>query len=279
MKITETPQKPFDVVIIDLIGPLPLSNNGNEYALTMICDMTKYLVTSAIPDKSAKTVAKAIFDDFILKYSIMKEIRTDCGTEFKNKLTEELCNLLKISHSFSTPHRHETVGTIERNHSFFNQYIRAYVSQVSDWDEYLKYFTFCYNCTTSSSFEDRFTPFELVFCRKPNLPYDLLNRVDPLYNIDNFVLEAKFRLQTAHGIAKTLLNKLKMRNKQVYDRQIRDLELSIGDKVYLVNEPYHKLKPVHSGPYIIKNINEQNVEIFDTNTNKSKIVHANRLRM
>jgi len=39
----------FDRVIVDTIGPLPKSEqmNKNEYAVTLICDLTKYLV--AIP--------------------------------------------------------------------------------------------------------------------------------------------------------------------------------------------------------------------------------------
>lgn len=120
MIITGTPQKPFDVMIIDTIGPLPKSENGNAYAVTMVCDMTKYLVTSAIPDKSAKTIAKAIFNDFILIYSPMKEIRTDHGTEYINETISELCKLTKVNHRHSTSYRHETVGSIERNHAFFN---------------------------------------------------------------------------------------------------------------------------------------------------------------
>lgn len=57
MKITNTPRKPFDVVIIDTIGPMTKTESGNEYAMTAICDMTKYSITRPIPDKSAKTVA------------------------------------------------------------------------------------------------------------------------------------------------------------------------------------------------------------------------------
>lgn len=41
MKITPTPQKPFDVVEIDTIGPFQKSFCKNEYAITLICDLTK----------------------------------------------------------------------------------------------------------------------------------------------------------------------------------------------------------------------------------------------
>ena len=36
MTITETPNNAFDIVLVDTIGSLPKSENGNEYAVTLI---------------------------------------------------------------------------------------------------------------------------------------------------------------------------------------------------------------------------------------------------
>lgn len=278
MMITNTPQKPFDVVIIDTIGPLPKSENGNVYAVTIICDMTKYLVTCAVPDKTAKSIAKAIFENFILIYSPMKEIRTDHGTEYINETISELCKLSRVEHKYSTSYRHETVGSIERNHAFFNQYIRSYIETISEWETYLKYFTFLYNTSTHASFNDKFTPFELVFSRKANMPFDLSNKIDPWYNIEDYVKESKFRLQSSHLVAQKLLNKIKMTNKTYYDKNAKELNLEVGDKVYIENKPYNKFKPVYSGPFEIKSIDEPNVTIFDEKTNKTQLIHKNRIR-
>ena len=41
--ITPTPAKAFDIVMIDTVGPLPISESGNKYAVTIVCDLTKYL--------------------------------------------------------------------------------------------------------------------------------------------------------------------------------------------------------------------------------------------
>lgn len=90
MVLTETPKNPFESLIIDLIGP-NTANNGKLYIVTIICDLTKYLVCIPVESKSAKEVAKAIFHKFILIYGPMKNIRTDRGTEFTNNLIAELC--------------------------------------------------------------------------------------------------------------------------------------------------------------------------------------------
>ncbi|RYE12050.1 MAG: hypothetical protein EOP45_23560 [Sphingobacteriaceae bacterium] len=41
---TYTPQKPFDIIQIDTVGPLQQSRNGFKYAVTLQCELTKYLV-------------------------------------------------------------------------------------------------------------------------------------------------------------------------------------------------------------------------------------------
>lgn len=81
MIVTQTPITAFDTVLIDTIGPLPRSVLGNEYAITIICDLTKYLVTIPVADKSAGKVARAIFESFVLKNGPMKTFITDMDTE------------------------------------------------------------------------------------------------------------------------------------------------------------------------------------------------------
>jgi len=84
LTLTETTEMVFDKVFVDTIGPLPKSDQGNEYAVTLICDLSKYLVAIPVPNKNAKTVAKAIFKEFVLKYGPLKTFITDMGTEYKN---------------------------------------------------------------------------------------------------------------------------------------------------------------------------------------------------
>lgn len=80
LAITKTPHKPFDRIVIDTIGPQTVSETGNQYALTIICDLTKYVIAGAIPNKEAKTVARSLMNNFILIYGIPKEILSDLGT-------------------------------------------------------------------------------------------------------------------------------------------------------------------------------------------------------
>lgn len=274
MAITTTPQKAFEVIILDTIGPMNKTIYGNTYAITLICDLTKYLITVSIPNKEAKTVAKAIFENLILIYGTPKTIRTDLGTEFKNEIFNELCKLLNVQHHFSTAYHHESLGSIERNHRIFNEYLRAY-SNDDTWDINLRYFTYCYNTSFNASLNHEYTPFELVFGKKTTQFEWINDKIEPIYNMDDYAKILKKTLQTAQERANKFIEKIKHKNKQYYDTKTNEIKLTLGDLVLVKKEPYEKFKSIFSGPYKIKQIEQQNVTIEINN--KPYKIHKNRV--
>lgn len=108
------------------------------------------------------------------------------------------------------------MGGVERNHRVLNEYFRIYFNaNMSNRNTYLRYFTFAY---------EKYSPFELVFSKKPNMLKDILHRkIDSVYNMDYFVKEAKYRFQLAHKSAIELIDKIKSRNKKIYDQKINSL--------------------------------------------------------
>lgn len=275
MTITKTPQGTFDTVIVDIIGPLPRTSNGHEYVVTLICDLSKFLVAVPTRTTDAKTVARAIFENFVLIFGPMRELISDQGTEYKNNILMKLCELMGVHKKFSTPHHHQSVGSIERNHRTFNEYIRAYATNIFEWDTYLPYFVYCYNTSKNLTFENRFSPYELVFSKRNNGLANIdLKNVEPLYNIENFALECKHRLQVAHREASKLIDKIKLRIKSYYDK-LNSIDLKIGDKVLLKKEPTNKLANIYDGPFDVQTVENNNVSILYKG--KNLLVHKNRL--
>lgn len=277
--ITPTPIKAFDIVVIDTIGPLPRSEYNNEYAVTIICDLTKYLVAIPIENKSAKTVAKAIMEEFILIYGPMSKILTDMGTEYMNQVLQELCTLMKIEKLNSTPYHHETLGTVERSHRTLNEYLRTYISSdKSDWDIWSKFFVYCYNTTPSTT--HGYCPFELVFGKLPPvLDFTSHNEIDPLYNIDSYQKEVKFRLQVAQRRASEFLKNAKMERKIISENVSHQTEIKINDLVLVRDEASHKLSKLFRGPFKVIEIDDKsNIKISDDN-DKSSWVHKNRTKI
>lgn len=275
---TSTPIKPFELISMDTVGPITRSTKGNRYALTVQCDLTKYIITVPIVDKQASTLAKALVENLILIYGCPKIIKSDMGTEYKNEVFQQLCTILSINQKFATAYHPETIGALERSHRCLNEYLRQFINeQHDDWDSWLPFFTFFYNTTPHT--EHNFTPFELVFGTQVNYPTQLKEEstIDPIYNYEAYHKELKYKLQLAAQKAKILLDKSKDRRILKQSEKSNSINIQIGDQVWLKKENRRKLDAVYSGPFTIIDIQHPNVTIKNQLTSENQTVHKNRI--
>ena len=70
--------KPWYLVGIDLIEALATSQKGNKYLLTQTDYFTKYVEAVPLPDKSADSVAKALYSTFC-RHGALVHIISDQG--------------------------------------------------------------------------------------------------------------------------------------------------------------------------------------------------------
>lgn len=76
---------------------------------------------------------------------------------------------MKIKKIKSTAYHPETNEALEITHRVLVEYLRCYiVEDQSDWDKWIPYATFVFSTTPHTS--TGFTPHELLFGRKPNIP-------------------------------------------------------------------------------------------------------------
>ena len=95
---------PMKFISMDLIGEFHLpSSKGNRYALTVICMFTRYTFCIPIPNKKAETVLKAYMDHVYCRYRGSLKILSNNGTEFKNKLMEEVSKELGVEYKVYSP--------------------------------------------------------------------------------------------------------------------------------------------------------------------------------
>jgi len=79
--------RPMAVLHVDLVGPIPSGSNckgqtGFQYILSVIDSATCYLWLIPLRNKTADTVATAIYEDVIATTSVPSAILTDLGGEF-----------------------------------------------------------------------------------------------------------------------------------------------------------------------------------------------------
>ncbi|KAG8173919.1 hypothetical protein JTE90_012423 [Oedothorax gibbosus] len=109
----ETPSQPLQLLSLDILGPLPMSENGNRYILGAIDHFSKYCMLFALSDITAKTIATKLIE-IIQIFGIPHSILTDLGTNFQSQLFTELANKLQINKLKTTPYHAATNGQSER---------------------------------------------------------------------------------------------------------------------------------------------------------------------
>ena len=120
-------EKPFQRIAMDIIGPLPRSNNGNKYILT-ICDYATRC-PDAIPilNTEANTIAKELVSVFA-RVGIPDEILTDQGSNFMSSLLHEMYLMLNISRLRTSPYHPQTDGLTERFNGTLKSMIRKFTA-------------------------------------------------------------------------------------------------------------------------------------------------------
>jgi len=126
-----------------------------------------------------------------------------------------MCKLLKIKKLKTTAYHPQTNRALERTHRVLVEYRRCYILEdQSDWDKWLPYTTFVFNTTPHNN--TGFTPHELLFGRKPNLPGILQKEAPEIqYTYDNYVKELQARLQSSYEIARSNLQVKKEKKQRV----------------------------------------------------------------
>lgn len=276
MEISTTAQLALDKIYLDIVGPLSKDYYNYSYILTIQCELSKYIEAYPLENKDSVTVAKAFVDNFILRYGIPRKIASDRGTEFMSTTMKEVCKLLNITQISSTAYHHQSIGALENSHKSLNAYLRIQTdNNPRYWSTWLQYFCFSYNTTVHS--ETKYTPFELVFGKKCNIPSNLRSGiVEPLYNDDNYVKQLKYRLQVSQNDAKCNLIESKMKRKYVYDMYTKPVRYEIGDMLLVRSEKDNKFEPLYLGPF--KVVEDLNCNVKIERNGKTEIIHKNRTK-
>lgn len=192
---------------------------------------------------------------------------------FKN-----LCKLLKIEKLQTTAYRPQSNGSLERSHKDLAAYLRNVLQDGSyEWDEWLRQAAYVHNTHVHAA--NKYSPFECLFGFTNKLPTNLMGKVDPVYNADDYCIELRYKMQRMHVAVRANILEAKNMSKKYYDKTVHKSKIfSIGDKVFLKKEGRKgKLDEVWSGPFDVLETKGVNTTI--KNDGKTMVVHNNRLKL
>ena len=104
-------------------------SRGKNYILVIIDSFSKLVSTKAIKKKTACTVIKAIYEEFILKFGMCKHLSiiSDNGLEFINSLSKTLYKLLGVKSIKTSVYKPITNSQCERTNRSIIRILRKFV--------------------------------------------------------------------------------------------------------------------------------------------------------
>lgn len=228
--------RPLELICMDFLSIEPDSSNTKD-VLVVTDHFTKFAVAIPTPNQKARTVAKCLWENFIVYYGIPERLHTDQGTDFESNLIKELCAVSGIRKGRTTPY-HPRGNPVERfNQTLLNMLGTLESKQKSKWKDHIKPLVHAYNCTKNEV--TGFAPYELMFGRSPRLPVDLAFGLpiqkDKSQSHSQYVQDLKDRLKESFYIASKNAAKNAERNKIKFDQHVVPSKLEVGDRVLVRN--------------------------------------------
>uniref|UniRef100_A0A674MGD5 ribonuclease H n=1 Tax=Takifugu rubripes TaxID=31033 RepID=A0A674MGD5_TAKRU len=229
---------PLELVCIDFWSAED-NNNKSVDVLVVTDHFTKLAHAFPCRDQTAKNVAKKLWDGFFCIYGFPQRIHSDQGATFESELVAELLEMGGIIKSHTTPYHPMGNGITERFNRTLGNMLRSLPPRTKQrWPQMIQSLTFVYNCTAHET--TGFAPFYLMFGRVPWLPIDLLFmnvlHDDSVCDYNTYVKSLMEDLRSAMILAQGNSAVEQNHQSDQYNKRVRGLPLSVGDRVLLANK-------------------------------------------
>ena len=231
--------EPLELVCTDFLK-VDESTAGVRNILVITDHFSRYAKAYPTRNQSAKTTAEALLK-FCQHYGMPRRLHSDQGANFESKVIEELCTLLGVKKSRTTPYHPQCNGSVERwNRTLIGMLGTLPLEKKRKWHHHIGMLVLAYNATIHDS--TGYSPHYLMFGRAPRLPIDNLFLTE--YKQQG-IEEMREALEWAWTQASKKDLERKEYNKKYHDRKMRGSALIAGDRVlvkeYAFDGP-HKLK-------------------------------------
>ena len=161
------PNQLMEFICMDLIGVFyPQTSSGHRYALTVMDVLMGFVFCAPLKSKKAEEVTQTYLHEVYYRFGGSRKILLDNGTEFKNKMFEEIAKKLGCeARAYSPPCRPQSNGKIECFHKFLKACMGKHINTHLEWDEVIPIVTAACNFFPHTPSKER--PFFLMFGRDP----------------------------------------------------------------------------------------------------------------
>ena len=184
---------------------MPKGIYNYEFLLVTVCEITGFVVAVPLVKHDAISIAHALLDRIVLVFGPPKSLIVDEDRALSSKVMHYVLDALKIQTKCISPYNHGSLKTERYIQTLNNLITRHLKDKGAEWPLYVT--STCYAMNTFVSTSTGFSPYELVFLKKPpdilNLYFHPLDTVAKGYrdyctkmrakleNVSQFILELR----------------------------------------------------------------------------------------
>lgn len=110
---TPVPQQRFEVLAVDLFGPLPEDDGGEKWILLIEDVASRWVELFALCDATAESCTRVLLEEVFLRYGFPRRVISDNGTQFVSAIMQKTLFVLGVQQSL-IPVYHPEANPAER---------------------------------------------------------------------------------------------------------------------------------------------------------------------
>ena len=277
---------PFETVHCDL-KTMPPSSRNHKFLLTLVCNITRFVILVPLVNKDAKCVAEAILERCIFQFGPFKEFVSDQGKEWDNTVVAYIFAALKVKQRFVSVGNHKS-NKSERFIATVSQLLTSYLTNNGrNWHLFTTSVAYAYNSFASPTLAN-YSPFYLVYLRHPPTVFACPPTTQVSLGYQEYVTLLKSRLENVGKIMLDIQTKLQHKQAIAQNKKVKNPPTyTVGMLVYVLAPSAsslqiasRKLRLDYVGPFLIKEMLDRSHVILQTLDNKqvNTIIHVCRLK-
>lgn len=281
--------KPWQMISLDFVGPLPRSTRGYAYILVVTDFFSKYVVLIPLRSITSKALSTHVEEDIFLVYGVPQTIICDNGKQMIGKEFRSMCQKYN-TRIFYTPLYHPSSDPTERTNRIVKTMLASYVhDNQRKWDLYLP----SVGCAIRTSKHETtgYSPFCVNFGREYvscGDQYDMRVNIPPSTDAGTELVARRLEgFRKMYFDVRQRILKAHLRNKHYYDLRRRPVKYEPGQLVWRKNKSlssavdYYnaKLGAKYVGPYKVrKKLGTCSYELEDDTGHSKGVWHVQDIK-
>lgn len=266
--------RPFEVISIDYVGPLPRSRAGFSYLFVVLDSFSKFTHLHPMRAANTQSTIKCLKEHIFLTFGTPRYLISDNGTQFTAVAFQNFLKAYGVT-SWYTSRYHPQANATEAANKTVESSIRAYLKDSvnhKDWDVYVPEIACAMN--TSKHTSTLLSPYFVIFgthmqTSGNNYPAEMQN--DRVGSDTQSELSETDRRVRIRKLVKENLSKNYDQSKRRYDLRSREIKYNVGDVVWVKNRVLSnaikgitaKLSPLYKKCTVVRKIGSNSYEVAD----------------